>query len=56
VTADGVDELMGGARQIGFPAMMNLLDSAGSIHVTRVDDLSQLREAYARAAISYARR
>lgn len=44
---DEAGDLAGAAAHVGFPAVFKPRDSAGSIHVSRVDDVAQLDSAYA---------
>lgn len=46
-TAASLPELESAALNIGFPAVLKPLDSAGSVHVSRVDSMEELRKAFA---------
>ena len=43
-------ELAAAAERVGFPAVLKPVESAGSVHVSRVDSLDGLRAAYRRLA------
>ncbi len=43
---EAVEDLDAAAAATGFPAVLKPRDSAGSIHVTRVEDLDEVRRAY----------
>jgi biotin carboxylase len=45
--ADSLSELEVAASRIGFPSVLKPVDSAGSIHVSKVDSMVDLRNAYA---------
>ncbi|MFF5494842.1 ATP-grasp domain-containing protein [Streptomyces aquilus] len=44
--ASGLDELLAAAAHVGYPAVLKPAASAGSVHVSRVDDEDGLRRAY----------
>ncbi|QXJ21628.1 ATP-grasp domain-containing protein [Actinomadura graeca] len=46
--ARSVDELEKAAAEVGFPCVLKPVDSSGSVHVSRADDLSELRWSYLR--------
>ncbi|GAA4237785.1 ATP-grasp domain-containing protein [Actinomadura meridiana] len=48
VEARSVDEAEKAASEVGFPCVLKPVDSSGSVHVSRADDLSELRSAYLR--------
>lgn len=45
--AAAAEDLPGAAEAVGFPAVIKPVDAAGSVHVTRVETLAELRDAFA---------
>jgi biotin carboxylase len=46
VAAEELTELMAAGEQVGYPCVVKPVDSAGSVHVSRVDDPAELRAAF----------
>jgi Biotin carboxylase len=47
VLVQSADQLNAASEQVGFPAVLKPVNSAGSIHVSKVTDATSLRQAYA---------